>query len=148
MKSAGFTLLEIIIVLAMIGILAAIGIGPLNQVVSKQRVTEAQHNLTQLFTRARSDARRTSNDQTVTWNLTPANGSPTFTLGSNTISLNNMTITMVTDSATAISEVKYEAPTGRRSNASNLQFAIKSNNNFEVYVRVIGLTGKVVRDGG
>jgi type IV pilus assembly protein PilA len=147
MRQAGLTLLEVLIVIAMVGILAAIGMGPLNRLVAKQRVIEAQHNLAQLFNRARSDARRTSNDQTVTWNLTSANSSPTFTLGSNTITLNNMTVTMVTDSATAITDVKYNAPTGRRSNASNLQFAIK-NNNFEAYVRVIGLTGKVVRDGG
>jgi prepilin-type N-terminal cleavage/methylation domain-containing protein len=65
-KSEGFTLLEIMIVVAMVGILAAIGVTTLQGVLLKQQTSSAAQEIQSLLNQARSMARSTAVPATVT----------------------------------------------------------------------------------
>jgi prepilin-type N-terminal cleavage/methylation domain-containing protein len=58
----GFTLLEMLIVIAIIGIIAAIGFVNYNKTIQVQRLREAQGQFTQAIERARTLSRRYSQD--------------------------------------------------------------------------------------
>jgi prepilin-type N-terminal cleavage/methylation domain-containing protein len=58
----GFTLLEMLIVIAIIGIIAAIGFVNYNKTIKVQRLREAQGQFTQAIERARTLSRRYSQD--------------------------------------------------------------------------------------
>ena len=65
-KSEGFTLVEIMIVVAMVGILAAIGVTTLQGVLLKQQTSSAAQEIQSLLNQARSMARSTAVPATVT----------------------------------------------------------------------------------
>jgi prepilin-type N-terminal cleavage/methylation domain-containing protein len=141
---AGFTLLEILLVITIFGILAAVGMMAINRLNTRQRVVDAQQTLYQLINRARSDSRRTSSSQTVTWNT--ANAS--VTVGTQTTTLPNVTLSVASDASPVPTSVVYLAPSGRRSDTGTLQFKLSGTSGVTLYVNVIGVTGKVVRNGG
>jgi prepilin-type N-terminal cleavage/methylation domain-containing protein len=65
-KSEGFTLVEVMIVVAMVGILTAIGVAALQGVLLKQQTSSAAQEIQTLLNQARSMARSTAVPATVT----------------------------------------------------------------------------------
>ncbi len=140
MKRAGFTLIEILVVLAVVGILLAIGFSALTRYIARTQFNDAQQVLVQALNRARDQSRRTSQDQQVSWK----GAAPNFQLR-----INDIPVTLPHD--IKIKEVpsgtgfKYKAPYGRVV-ADDRHFTLLGRFDLEAQVRVFGVTGKVVRD--
>lgn len=82
-KSEGFTLVEIMIVVAMIGILTALGVSTLQGVLERQQMGAAAQEIQALLNQARSMARSTAVPATVTLTQVAAapGGSISATIG-------------------------------------------------------------------
>lgn len=143
----GFTLLEILVVIAIIGILAAIFGTSLVRSVQRSQFVEAQIAVSTALQRGRSLSQRTSKDQPVTWTST------TLTVGDTTLTLpNGATITTaapanVTPATTPpTSTLKYTAPYGELEPAGGQIIALRSAGGlWSTEVVMLGVTGKVVR---
>ena len=139
----GFTLIEMLIALAIIGILSAIGYFNFQNFTAQQRVNEAQQVVAQTLNRARAEARKTSTSQMLTW-----------TTGS--ISINGTAVTIpngVTISTSGLSTgLGYSAPYGRTINTAGNAFisggifTLNGSLGKGARVKVVGVTGKVIRD--
>lgn len=70
--TAGFTMFELLIVIVMVGILAAIAAPTWERLAASRRASTAQNEILQLLRQAQADAIRTRQPQTVTFNTTTA----------------------------------------------------------------------------
>lgn len=139
--SSGFSLIEILIVLAIVAILSTLAFTSWRKQYSKLQFTSSvQTVITELY-RARSEARKSSQNITVTWNKT--NNLITVKDESDaiirTISLPLDTVSIETES----SEITYLAPYGQvLQNIDQYIRLVDSKNNIRD-ILIIGTTGKV-----
>lgn len=141
----GFTLLELLIVISIIGIIAAVLFTNLMRSIRSAEVRDAANQVVADLRRARSQAQRGSD--TFTLILPGASGGKTYTVSgvSKTIP-NTMTISCRSNcgSATTVA-VNYSAPYGEMNDPGKI-FAIRSSysgvSGFDI--KIFGVTGKIV----
>ena len=165
----GFTLLELLIVIAMIGILAAIGFNSMTQFRAIQRLRESQLQFSQTIERARTLSRRYSLFVKVTVKPPASANAPyTYRMAASKLVRNYATgadsYTEVTDPApedyslptemritniTAATELVLMGPFGRLNSAPRHSYCFQrqNDNNLLARVDVLGVTGKVVDRG-
>ena len=141
----GFTLLEILVVLSIVGILVGIFASLGFQSVRRANLNEAAVNVAVALTRARSLAQRTSINQVVTWTPT------TLTTGSSVLTLPNGA-RIVTASVSGYSyvppygEFVYPLPAAPATDPGGMRLELAdSTGQFHTAVDATGVTGKVLR---
>lgn len=128
----GFTLMEMLIVCGILGILLTIGVINFQRFRNNLELRQAQQTLVQGLNRARSDARRLSLDQLVTWTTDK------LVIGTRTIDFND-SIQLVKIKGS--NDLTYTAPYGRLK-ATNYLFELH-HGNLKREVHVYGVTGKI-----
>ena len=134
----GFTLLELLIVCAVIAILTAVGIVTFRNAIERARVNEAATQVSADLQRARSSSQRFNRDST--FQITAAN------LKAYKLTVNGQETTKTLpagaqfDTANTIS---YSAPFGEVGGAAITTLKVKSASGAERSVKVLGVTGKV-----
>ena len=130
MNRSGFSLIELLLVLAVVGILATLGFTSLLSAQQRARLQEAQTLITSELERARSSAQRLNTSQTVAWTAEGINGKR---FG------NGITLTSPPDSFV------YTAPYGETTLEDGLELELEDGRGRVAKVAVIGVTGKVYR---
>jgi prepilin-type N-terminal cleavage/methylation domain-containing protein len=139
---AGFTLIETMVVIAIIGILAAVGFVSFQRYTWRSELRQAQASLVNAINQARSNTRLKSQDTFVQWD------SSSVGIGDDLNSIimkdldenNNVFITKVT--GINGDSFFYTAPNGQRNIADSIVFTLKGRGDLESIVKVIGITGK------
>jgi prepilin-type N-terminal cleavage/methylation domain-containing protein len=131
----GFTLLELLIVLAVLAVLLGIAVTGYSRYRAGLELRQAQQTFVQELSRARSEARRLSQTQSITWtDRTILIGTREIPLSdANTITVRNL------NNQTALN---YTAPYGRVI-ASEYKFELRGRGDLTTMVYVYGVTGKV-----
>jgi prepilin-type N-terminal cleavage/methylation domain-containing protein len=131
----GFTLLELLLVLAVLAVLLGIAVTGYSRYRWGLELRQAQQTFVQELSRARSEARRLSQTQRITWT------DKTIIIGSREIPLsdsNNVTLRNLNSQTT----LNYTAPYGRVI-ASEYKFELRGRGDLSAMVYVYGVTGKV-----
>lgn len=139
-STKGFSLIEILIVLLIIAVAMGLGSSALQSFLNRTKLIEAQSQLAQELVLARNNARKSSLDQEVSWNLKK-----------NEIVVAGVKLSL--PSGVSLGEVNYNeaskfvftAPHGRIE-GDNAEFVLRDASKRRVSVRLVGVTGKVVRD--
>ncbi len=137
----GFTIIELLLVCAIIGILSAVAAPNYMAARNRARVSEATAQLAADLQRARSSAQRSSTAASLTW----IDKSNYRTL------INGVTVTRklpenVEITAPAGTTVSYSAPFGEVSSAAPVTFSVGLYGRSDVKrreVKIVGTTGKV-----
>ena len=134
----GFTLLELVMVLTILAVLLTFGVVNWQRFRANLELRQAQQVFVQTLIRARSDARRLSQDQIITWT------DQVITVQSDK---RERDVHLTPSPAIRLKKVSggnrlvYEAPYGRLT-ATNFSFDIEGRfSSYRVYV--YGITGKV-----
>jgi prepilin-type N-terminal cleavage/methylation domain-containing protein len=131
----GFTLLELLIVLAILAILFGLAANGYVRYRARLELRQAQQVLVQELSRARSDARRLSQTQRITWT------DKTVLIGTREISLSDsgaVTLQNLNEQTT----LNYTAPYGRIL-SSEYKFELRGRGGLTNMIYVYGVTGKV-----
>jgi prepilin-type N-terminal cleavage/methylation domain-containing protein len=131
----GFTLLELLIVIAVVALL--LGIAATNYAYYRTRLElrQAQQVLVQELNRARSDARRLSQTQVVTWT------DKSITVGTREVTLSSSgAVTLV--KLKGANSLEYSAPYGTI-RSTDYAFELRGPGKLTNTVYVYGVTGKV-----
>ncbi len=139
MQRSGFSLTELLLVLAILGVVLATGYVSLNPLVKRSRIGEAAAAVAGSLQRARSYAQRSN--LAASWVRT---GTATYrlTLGTETIDA-KLPAGLSFVQPPVGSGVSYSAPYGEI-DAVPHRITIRGNG-FEADVRIVGVTGKVIR---
>lgn len=128
----GFTLIEMLIVCAVLAVLLGIGVVNFQRFRNTLELRQAQQTLVQELNRARSDSRKLSQDQVMTWTAHSLN------VGSRTIHFED-SIELV--KVKGSNDLTYTAPYGRLK-VTNYLFELRhGDSKREIYV--YGITGKI-----
>ncbi|WP_135229173.1 pilus assembly FimT family protein [Deinococcus fonticola] len=153
MKISAFTLVEILIVLAIIGILAGIFGWNVISSIRKAELREAANQVASDFRRARSQAQRGSADVAIDWTLdTNGNITAYSVAGQSRPVVNKVSMSCTTGCGSGSSitnKVTYTAPYGELGATGNV-FTLRSPMTSlpSIEVRIVGVTGKVIVAGG
>jgi prepilin-type N-terminal cleavage/methylation domain-containing protein len=131
----GFTLLELLIVLSVLAILLGIAVTGYSRYRAGLELRQAQQTFVQELNRARSEARRLSQTQSITWT------DKTIVIGPREIPLSdsgNITLRNLNSQT----NLNYTAPYGRVI-ASEYKFELRGRGDLSTMVYVYGVTGKV-----
>ena len=131
-RQRGFTLIEMLIVCAILAILLGIGMVNFQKFRNNLELRQAQQTLVQELNRARSDSRRLSQDQTVTWT------SSQLMIGTRTVDFSDSIQLVKTIGS---NDLVYTAPYGRLKLTDYL-FELR-HGELKREVRVYGVTGKI-----
>lgn len=148
---AGFTLVEMLIAVAVIGILATIGYSSVLRLNAKYRLSDAQQTMTQAFNSARSETRRLSLNRQVSWDS--GSGNTKLVIRDETgaeLKTANLQYGVTFGTGGATTRVIYYAPYSRATaeGAAGTDFDLtltEPKYGFTAIVRVVGVTGKVIR---
>jgi prepilin-type N-terminal cleavage/methylation domain-containing protein len=132
----GFTLLELLIVLAILAVLLGIAVNNYQRYRSRLELEQAQQVFVQTLNRARSDAKRLSQNQTITWT------GELLTIGEREVVLSESSgVTLV--KITGANTLTYTAPYGRVASVGEYEFELQGRGDLTSKVYVYGVTGKV-----
>jgi prepilin-type N-terminal cleavage/methylation domain-containing protein len=135
-NNAGFTLLEILVVLAILAVFLGIAVNNYQRYRSRLDLQQAQQTFVQTLNRARSDAKRLSQNQTLTWTA------KVIKWGEKEIQLSeSASVTLV--KITGANTLTYTAPYGRVSSVGEYEFELQGRGDLTSSVYVYGVTGKV-----
>lgn len=138
----GFTILELLLVCAVVGILSAVGLTTFRSAVNRSKVSEASAQIMADLQRARSAAQRYNQDgifKVAADNAT----SYTLTIGSGTPS--TRALPTGTQIASAVT-ITYSSPFGETSVApSPIRVSFPNRGVKSRIISVIGVTGKVLQ---
>lgn len=149
---AGFTLLEVLIVLVIVGILAALGLGGYTRWRASSAVGEGTQVFTQAVNAARTGAKRLNTCQEI--RLTATSASPSLTLraypgsscsGTPTIRTLLLPAGVQASLDSGANSLAFTAPYGS-TDASPAQFQVywAANPSITRLVRITGIFGKVI----
>lgn len=140
MNKKGFTLLELLIALAVVGILATLGFSSFLGAQRRAQLSEATAQFASDLQRARSEAQRHNRNASLALN---DDSSYILTLDGNA-TIRTLPHGAQVEVVSGADTVTYNAPYGEV-DAPDRRFAISSARIDEVrYVRIIGVTGKVI----
>jgi prepilin-type N-terminal cleavage/methylation domain-containing protein len=131
----GFTLLELLIVLSILAILLGLAANGYVRYRSRLELRQAQQVLVQELNRARSDARRLSQTQSISWT------DKILIIGTREISLSDSGLVRL-QNLNGQTTLNYTAPYGRIL-ASEYKFELRGRGDITNMVYVYGVTGKV-----
>ena len=140
MDKRGFSLLELLIVCAIIGILGAVAARTFTDATRRARVNEASAQLAADLQRARSSSQRFNQNSSLTIATTSAT-SYTLTIGAQITTRTLPPNTQVTVKSAPLI-LTYKAPFGEMG-ASNPILTVRTEGAKTRDVRVLGVTGKV-----
>lgn len=140
----GFTLLELLLVCAIIGVMGTVGFGLFRRASNVAQVSEASAQLSADFQRARSSAQRSNRDATLAFSTTTAATSYTLTVDGQALTRTLPAGIQVAVSPAVAKTVTYRAPFGEVSLASTGTYTLTSQRDSALvrYLRIVGLTGK------
>ncbi|MEM7734671.1 MAG: prepilin-type N-terminal cleavage/methylation domain-containing protein [Deinococcota bacterium] len=144
-REQGFSLIELLVVIGIISVLVAIGIGAYRNWRDAENFRASQRTVFEAINQARSDARRESIDQTISWAGAAGNTELQVCSGTGacrTVELPyGATFEVVNGPNT---EFTYTAPFGRKV-ATEIEWLVSSRGGDRFgKVRVYGVTGKAV----
>ncbi len=135
-RTQGFTLLELLIVLAILAVLLGMAVNNYARYRSRLELQQAQQTFIQTLNRARSDAKRLSQNQSISWT------DKVLTVGEKNITLSESSgVTLV--KITGANTLTYTAPYGRVASVGEYEFELQGRGDLTSKVYVYGVTGKV-----
>ena len=143
----GFTLLELLLVCAIIGIMGAVGFNLFSRASNIAQVNEASAQLSADFQRARSSAQRSNNDAKLAFSITTGATSYTLTVDGQALTRTLPAGVQVAVSPTSAKTITYKAPFGEviPTSTTAVTYTLTSQRDSALvrYLRIVGLTGKV-----
>lgn len=144
-RQQGFSLIELLIVIGIISVLVALGVGAYRNWRDAENFRASQRTVFEVINQARSDARRESVNQTVSWAGATGNTELQVCSGAGacqTVELPYGATFDVVDGPDT--EFTYTAPFGRKV-ATEIEWLVRSRNDERFgKVRVYGVTGKAM----
>ncbi len=136
--TAGFSIIEILVVLAILGILFTIAGFRYQRWQQQEQFREAQRVIVSSLNRARSEARRTSIDQAISWN----SGKVTTIKVSDRDTILPYGASLEIIDPTSLVGFSYLAPFGRKSVSETITMLLESAKGDLAKVYVYGSSGK------
>ena len=142
-RQQGFTLLELLLVTAIIGVMSAVGITGFRAASDRARVNEAAAQLAAALQRARSAAQRYNQEARFVTDTATATG---YELVINGNTLERTLPPGARLSADNAMEIEYSAPFVEIGDAvpSRIKVDLANRSTKPLYIKVLGVTGKVV----